>query len=292
MSPYALIYGPAVLGALLALTVALAQGRFTLFRPDIAGVFGIGAALAVIVLNLARMGLSPLVDLNGLFMDGVMALTLTPLLLGVAGCIIIAFTPAPPASGIAELTRRSPLKTGPRGWFLALALTLALIVLTTIWAGTLSLPDEQGRYRYFEIEPSASLSVGGGIYGWYYSQWAALIVGGLLVLGGWRLWRITASPGSDNSRSAHNRIILAMVVGALLLHLAEILFTISGAGFLYGATTISGERYTFQSSLAALRLPLLWVGNAIQVLGWAAWFSVLFSPTPPNPVRLSVAPAD
>lgn len=291
MNLYLLIYGPPALGALVAFLLSHARGRFTLFRPGLAGAFGIAAALTVIASNLATLGFHPVLDLNRLFMDGVMAQTLTPLLLGVAGCLIIAITPAQGARGTAELTRRSMVKTGPRGWFAAAALTLMLIVVTTIWTGSLSSPDEQGRYRHFEIHPSASFSAGSGIYGWYYSKWAALIIVALLVLGAWRLWRITSGPGTDASRAAHNRIVLALIAGALLLHLAEILLSLSGAGVLQGSTTISGEHYTFQSSLAALRVPLLWAGNVVHILGWGAWFTVLFSPAPTALARQSSAAA-
>jgi len=282
---YVLIYGPPALGALIALVVAIVRGRFTLFRPGLSSAFGIAAAFVVIALSLGAVGLAPMIDLNSLFLDGVMALTLTPLLLGVVGCGIIVLTPSRAPSGVAEVKHRSSLNVGPRGWFVTIALTLLLILVATVWAGWLSSADEQGRFRYFEVQPSASFSAGGGIYGWYYSKWAALVIFALLLLGVLRLWRIKVGPGTDASRAAHNRVILAMIAGALLLHLAEIVFSLSGAGAIQGGATLEGEFYTFQSSLAALTSPLRWAGNVLQILGWGAWFTVLFSPGPTNAVH-------
>lgn len=285
MGYFQLVYGPVTLGALVAVVVAIGRGRFTLFRPGAAGLVAIVAAIVVIGLSLPTSLLVPGGLFPDLFLDGRMAFTLSPLIVGVLGAVILAFTPAPDRTWQAELTPRSPVRIGPRRWFLVVAVTLTLIVLATLWAGALSSPDEQGRYRVFEIQPSTSIAFGGEIYGWYYSKWALPVILGLLLLGAWRLYRITAGPGSEGVRRAHNRVILAMIAGALLLHLGQILSWLSGVGFLHGGATFGGQWLTFESSLAALTVPLMWAARIVTVLGWGAWFTVLFSPAPPRGAR-------
>lgn len=277
---YFLIYVPPVLGALVALAVAIMRGRFTLFRVGSAGFFAVASAIVVIGLSLLAMGLWPVIRFNDIFLDGVMTLSFTPLILGVLGALIIAFTPTPKSNGTAELMPRSGLPSEPRSWFNSVLLVLLLILLTSLWAGELSSPDEWGLYRIFKIEPNATFMVGSSFYGWYYSKWAVLIIVALLLLGVWRLQRIRNGAGTQDTRRAFNRVILAMIAGALLLHLAQITTSLSNAGALQASALIDNGYYTFQSSLAAMTIPLRWASYLLKLLGWAAWFTVLFSPGP------------
>src|SRR5699024_4328196 len=58
--------------------------------------------------------------------------------------------------------------------------------------------------------------------------------------------------------------------------LAEIIQSLQAAA----SIKFYAETFRFHSSLAALEVPLRWAVRAVIALGWALWFSVLFSPAP------------
>lgn len=275
MDRFLLFYDLPLVGAVTALVWTLVRRRFTLLRPGRAGAVAIVAAAALIGLRLSQMGFTPLVDLVGLFPDQVFGRFIVPLLLGVLACVILLLTPPLGARGTADLTRRSMFTTGPHASFIIVAATLALMIGFALWAGSLSSPDEEGRYRTFTIEPGESLAAGTEIFGWYHSLRGAPVVVLLVALCVWRLRNISRGPGDEAARWSANRVALAVTAGALLFGLAEIIQSLQAAA----SIKFYAETFRFHSSLAALEVPLRWAVRTVITLGWALWFSVLFSPT-------------
>lgn len=273
---FLLFYDLPLVGAIVALVWVLIQRRFTLLQPGRAGAFAIIAAIVIIGLRLSELGFTPLVGLVELFPDQVLGRFLVPLFLGILGCLILLFTPALGARGVADLTRRSMLRTGPRSSFVTVATVLALMIVFSLWAGSLSSPDEEGRYRMFMIEPGESLAAGSNIFGWFYSLRGLPVVALLITLCLWRLRNIAREPGEEAARRSANRVVLAITAGALLFGFAEIVMSLQAAA----SVRFYAETFNFQSSLAALELPLRWVVRAAIAMAWALWFSVLFSPSP------------
>lgn len=273
---FLLFYDLPLVGAIAALAWVLIRRRFTLLRPGRAGAFAIVAAIVIIGLRLSELGFTPLVELVGVFPDQVLGRFLVPLLLGILGCLILLFTPPLGPRGVADLTRRSMLRSGPRSSFVTVAAILALMIVFSLWAGSLSSPDEDGRYRMFTIEPGESLAAGTNIFGWFYSLRGLPIVVLLIALCLWRLRNIARGPGDEADRWSANRAVLAITAGALLFGLAEIIMSLQAAA----SIRFYAETFNFQSSLAALELPLRWAVRAVIAMAWASWFSVLFSPAP------------
>src|SRR5699024_12346869 len=148
-----------------------------------------------------------------------------PLLLGILGCAILLLTPPLGARGTADLTRRSMFTTGPRASFVIVAAALALMIGASLWAGSLSSPDEEGRYRTFTIEPGESLAAGTVVFGWYHSVRCAPIVVLLVALCVWRLRNISRRPAEEGARWSANCDSLAITAGAILFDLAAIIYS-------------------------------------------------------------------
>ncbi len=287
MDRFLLFYDLPLVGAIAALVWTLVRRRFTLLQPGRAGAVAILAVAALIGLRLSQMGFTPLVDLVGLFPDQVLGRFAVPLLLGILGCAILLLTPPLGARGTADLTRRSLFTTGPRASLVIVAAALALMIGASLWAGSLSSPDEEGRYRTFTIEPGESLAAGTEVFGWYHSVRCAPIVVLLVALCVWRLRNISRGPGDEAARWSANRVALAITAGALLFGLAEIIQSLQAAA----SIKFYAETFRFHSSLAALEVPLRWAVRTVITLGWALWFSVLFSPAPRRTKALLAGPA-
>src|SRR5699024_6456927 len=120
-----------------------------------------------------------------------------------------------------------------------------------------------------------------------HSVRCAPIVVLLVALCVWRLRNISRGPGGEAARWSANRVALAITAGALLFGLAEIIQSLQAAA----ARKFYAETLRLHSSLAALEVPLRWAVRTVITLGWALWFSVLFSPAPRRTKALLAGPA-
>lgn len=211
-----------------------------------------------------------------------------PLLLGILGLALLAFPAhARTGRGAAELAPRTPTSFGRRWWFAVPAVLVALIVLTTIIAGTASSPEPTtGRYAVYFVDIGGEGSMGTTIYGWFYSLPCLILLAILLALAYLDLFLISRpvlghERGPDvHVRTARTRNVLAVTTGALLVHLGLILESLAGTASMRGQFTAVDGTATSWTTFAALQPVLLGASFVALALGVVLWTSVILSAIP------------
>ena len=210
-----------------------------------------------------------------------------PLLLGIGAVIIVAFPlPTHASRGSANLARRTPFSFGRGWWFIGAIIIIGAVLAVTVAAGMASEPDEQGFWRLLVVDTG----IGGGatsIYGWYYSRPALALVAVLAAVTVAALWLIARpAVGVDQVndvqlRRLRTQNILAVVSGALLMHLGGILTSLAGTASMHGGTaTGNGGWVVFGTPFSALEPALSLAGIAVTALGYALWVGVLLTAIP------------
>lgn len=211
-----------------------------------------------------------------------------PLLLGILGLVLLAFPAhARTGRGAAELSPRTPTSFGRRWWFVAPAVLVALIVLTTVIAGTASSPHPStGRYMMYFVDIGGQGVMGGTIYGWFYSVPCLILLAILLAVAFLDLFLISR-PALDSEhrldvhvRTARTRTVLAVTTGALLVHLGLILESLAGTASMRGQFTGVDGTVNSWTTFAALQPVLFGASLVALALGVALWVSVILSAIP------------
>uniref|UniRef100_UPI0025D6AC7F hypothetical protein n=1 Tax=uncultured Agrococcus sp. TaxID=382258 RepID=UPI0025D6AC7F len=182
--------------------------------------------------------------------------------------------------GSAALAPRTWLSFVRRRWTLPLGLALLFIVLSTVLAGRASAPDDDGNHTMYWVDAGA-LQVGTGIYGWYYSIPHLAIIALLLAVTAFGLRWISRPPlSADSERDAAARrqrslVLIALVTGALLLHLGGIWHDLAGTAGVRGhGSTEDGDLRTW-SDFAALEQPLRIAARIVNIAGYTTWVTTL-----------------
>ncbi|MDO8149230.1 MULTISPECIES: hypothetical protein [unclassified Isoptericola] len=272
-------------GLLAALVLVVARRRSAGALPVTTGVRAVvlsGLALALAFLAARRWsGIGPVVGGPEL-LGGLYGATLYtgPL---IAGLIALAVFLLPvrrrPTGRSAVLARRTPLTFVRPWWFVAVSLVLTGVVVLTVALGLVSRPDDEGHYRMFLIE-AGETAVGASVYGWYYSVPCLVLIAGLLLLAFLDLVLIArpAVVGDHESdlaqRTWRSRAVVGVVVGALLLHLSAVVYSLQGALMVRGSSSGTG---VLSSAFAPLAEPLHLVGDVVQAGGWFVWFFLLLA---------------
>lgn len=186
-----------------------------------------------------------------------------------------------PPTGTADLSPRTLTSFVARGWLVALLAVAALVLTVTALAGRASIPDDQGRYRHFELELTTGFTAGTDIYGWYFSV-PSIILLVLLLLATFVAVRAVAKPplgpgaaGDATVRRWRTRNVVAMSLGALLVHLASILSHLAGTAALSAGFATDVGWVSARPPLVILETPLRFAATGAELVGWFLWFGVL-----------------
>ena len=203
-----------------------------------------------------------------------------PLVVGILVVAILAIPRrAPRMPGVAQVSRRTLLSFLPFGWVTAVAVIVLLIVALTLSAGFASVPDEFGNNRMFEIAIGSLITAGTEIYGWYYSTVPMILTGLLLIVATLAIGLIARPPMSFEPeedarvRRVRSVIVARVTAGALALHCAAVLSSLSGTAALYGTTTATGSAGAISvgTSFAALEGALRISGQIAVAVGLFLW---------------------
>ena len=188
-------------------------------------------------------------------------------------------------------SRRTPRAavppSGPRGWrtyasggaLATLTIVFAAFILVTIFAGSISSPDNDGRHTLFVIESGGDFwAASGRFYGWAYGVPATIAAVTLTGLTAYALHanatRAFLEPQSveweSASRRALARRILWFSIGVLVYVLGACLLRIGGAA----GAQLGVPGYTWGTSMAALEPLLTWGGRVVRGLGITLLFIV------------------
>ncbi|MDV3294687.1 MAG: hypothetical protein LOY01_02565 [Brachybacterium paraconglomeratum] len=217
-----------------------------------------------------------------------------PLVLGLAALIALgAVRPhrAPIAGAtLAPRTWRSFLEVR---WLSAVLLTLVLVLVLTLAAGTASRPDEDGEYTRYVVHVGSG-TLGTGIYGWHHSALPLVL---LVPLGAATWWALSgiarpplaeAEPADAANRRLRSANVARVALGALLLHLGTILTSLANTSRLSG-TFSGGDRGQFSIStpFAALSGALDVLGAVAACAGCALWVFTALTAVPAPSVSRS-----
>ena len=288
-----LIWSPVLAGLIVALAWWLLRGRRTGLPDGSNRVMPVVAGL-ILLLGLAAEQLvgMPLFlpfDVPTGVMTWYMDYRFTlPLLLGILGLALLAFPVHPRAGrGAAELSPRTPTSFGRRWWFAAPIVLVAFIVMMTVIAGTASSPDPTtGRYTMYFVDIGGQHGMGSSIYGWFYSVPCLVLLAILLAVAYLDLFLISR-PALDHDhlrdvlvRTVRTRNVLAIVSGALLVHLGSILASLAGTASMRSKFTGAGGTVTSWTTFAALEPVFFGASLVALALGVALWATVLLSAIP------------
>ncbi|UPL17997.1 hypothetical protein [Microbacterium aurugineum] len=295
-----LIWGPSVLGAVIALALRLTLLRGTPRLPTRDAVFTAIAGGVPVIVFLAPLagdlGFGPQLwwDLG--------SRTALPLILGIVGVILLCLpsrsTQMDASAQLVPRTVRTFLR--PRQPIL-LGILAAVAVILALAAGAASETDERGQYTQFSINlgTSGTTSASTGIYGWHYSL-PALALLGLLLLTTAIGWLLIPRPAwsHDIERDTANRRLRAaniarIACGAVLLHLAVVFSSLRGtASMMLSAQAGPLGMVSLGTPFAAME-PALFVAWALSTTaGIALWLLTALSGVPmgartPSRVRTS-----
>lgn len=183
----------------------------------------------------------------------------------------------------ASLMRRSTFAFARRNeliWIGVLALAAVGVALA---AGRVSLPDEAGRYRMYEVDAGVQRGAT-EIYGWHFSS-AALVSMLLLLLAALvALWRIAKPPFETNTgiefatRKLRSDWVTRTVIAALLVHLGDVSRFLSASASLRMSSMVAGGGPMLESwpKFAALGPALQVIGYGLGFLGIALWSTVFW----------------
>lgn len=286
-------YGPIIGGLVVAVIVTFVRRRTKVELPP---PVRLSTAIALIVI-LAAFGafsvwrvMPPVLPPLGedVFLMLQLAGYLAPVIAGGVGALLL-LVPRPVAgpTGTAALAPRTLTTFAPRSWLIGLVGASAVAVLLAVVAGPASSPDDAGRYVQYEVRVAEHMTVGGSIYGWWFS--VPTLIGVALLLGTvLMVIRMISSPalGSDAAadtavRVVRVRSVLMVGTGALLLHLGEVMRSLSGTSTIRAGLPGGAAGWIeLGTSSAALGPVLHWAAVGAVVLGFAMWWSVLFSALP------------
>ena len=254
-------------------------------------VLGTSAALVVMVGYWLLQTLPSLAPAMSYDPDMAIALRyLVPLIAGGIALVVLAF----PVRGSgtrskgAELSRRTVLTFSRPWWFVAFGIVLLLTVTVALAAGSLSSPDEQGRYTLYVVR-AGTASASTTIYGWHYSVPCLILLAvlvGIMTVDLALISRPALALDRDTDvavRRARSLNIVRVGTGAVLLHLSAVLSSLAGTSTLragVGTGSSTAGEINVGTSFAALTPLLYWAGAVVGVIGLALWFSALLSTVP------------
>ncbi len=211
-----------------------------------------------------------------------MTLFTAPIVAGLVAVVVLMLPVARRSGGrTADLHRRTLTSFAKRSWILALGGTVVLMVVVALWAGSASVPDDQGRYTMYWIDLGSAGSMGSPMYGWHFSMpslaLAALLVAAALLAAG-----LISRPALALDRETDVAVrrwrtsnVMAITIGALLLHLARVANSLAGTASIYGQTQTDQGLFTTGTPFAGLEGPLRLAADILAAGGWFFWFSVL-----------------
>ncbi|WP_127794728.1 hypothetical protein [Agromyces sp. LHK192] len=289
-------YGPVVVGLAFASLVWLLRRRsWPLLSPWCRGWTAVGLLVVLVFAivwnawvtfpagNLSVAAVSTLFDLRFAF----------PLVL----CLVALALLLPTARnndqrGGVELSRRTLATFVPLPWAIFTIAALTAVLAVTVLAGTMSRPDEDGRYLIYEVDAATGASGSTTIYGWFYSVLCLVLIAVIVALVLVQLELISRPAlaidrdADITQRTARARNLLSVSAGGLLLHLGAVLLS------LYGTSTV---RIGFDAGTAGWAEvgasfadlgPLLLVASYISVAtGFTLWCLVLLSVVAPASKR-------
>ncbi len=285
-------FGPALLGLIAALVaLPVAQRRSPV--PVVGRAIRVWTLVGILIAVLAELVLR--IPFGPLPVAVLEARYVAPLTIGLIAVLILVLPVVRrPAADNATLSRRTLFSFGSRWWFVALFVVVAVVLAVTIPAGMASSPDEQGLYRTYWVDFGTESSIGSGIYGWYYSLPATVIHGLLLLAALLAISSIARPPLPDEHsvdvavRRWRTRNILAVTIGALLMHLAVVLRSLAGTAALSGGASTTQGWYTAGTPFAVLEVPLEVISIAADASAWFLWlFVFLMAALPPASERLT-----
>lgn len=208
-----------------------------------------------------------------------------PLALTIIVLVFLIFPmPRSKPSGTASLAPRGLRTFTSRGQRLTVAVLASCTLVIAVLAGLASSPDEQGRHTMYYVSPSAVISGGTGIYGWWFSVPCMILIAVLVAVTYWSISAITSPALSIETeidsavRTQRVKNILVVSSGGLLLHLANVLSSLTGTASL--RTMFNGGdlgTLSFAPAFAALKPALFTASQACLVLGLACWWTVILS---------------
>ncbi|HET7414270.1 MAG TPA: hypothetical protein VFI97_01065 [Arthrobacter sp.] len=272
-------FGPALLGlvaAFVAWLIARRRSPAPVVGRAVRGWTLAGVLIALLAEVVWRIPRGPLSEAAR---EGMYA---APLVIGLIAVLILMFPMARrSATGTAALSRRTISSFASRWWFVALIAVVVAVLAVTVPAGMASSPDPQGLYRHYSVDLGTNSSIGTSIYGWYYSL-PATVLHGLLLLAALLAISSVARPpltveytADVATRRWRTRNILAVTIGALLLHLAVVLRSLSGTASMSGGISTGQGWFSSGTPFAALEIPLRVTGIAADATGWFLWLIIL-----------------
>lgn len=218
---------------------------------------------------------------------------LLPLLLGILALVVLVLPYRPRrGKGSAELHRRTPFTYAGRGSLTLLGILTVLGLGLALFAGFLSRPDDEGKYRMLWIE-LGDMQGGSHIYGWYFSVPALTALAVLLVLAITNLILIARPPLSGDveddraTRRFRSGAVLSLASSAVALHVAAVLADLAATSTI----SVSTDAVSVGTSFAALT-PVLWGASGLAtVVGTGLCVAVFLSALPLGARRTQPVPA-
>ncbi len=290
---FLMMFGPFVAGLVLAIAWWLLWGRTDGQLVDALTGFTLAAASVALfgdlLVRLLNVSMWVPIDLPlGFWVWYSDYRFMIPLVFGVVGSVMLTFPiRSRRGQGTAELARRSPASFIRLRWLTTPVIALTLIILITVLTGVASQPDsEMGQYTTYWVEPGGELGFGTGIYGWFYSVPALILVGVLVALTTVNLFLIARPAVAENreqdirERTIRTRNILSAVSGTLLLHLGIIFHSLSLTSSLRGSFPTLAGSVTITTPFSAFGPAFEGAFILCCTLGIAFWATVALSAMP------------
>lgn len=283
-----LVFGAPLVGVVLAVVWWLVRRRGVRSLTGVVGMFtllaGLLGVLADVLFRFAGSmsmlaPIYPSVELVIWYFD---YRYIVPLVVGILGLVLLSFPiRSRRGRGVAELAPRGPFRFTRARWLIAPAAVLALILLITILAGTVSQPDPMtGRYDMFVVEIDGENTMATSIYGWFYSLPSLVATALMAATAAGSLALIARPPLTDDRdhdaavRSLRSRNVITVATGALLIHLGLIMQSLAGTASL--AVSMSSElgRITLSTPVAVMMPIFTGASYVAAALGVALWATV------------------
>lgn len=262
---------PLVAVVMVVLAVGRRSRRLTVGprRGFVLGLLGAGLVLAVVVF-VGGAGVAGWHGLPQMLAPGLGALVV---LVGIA---VAPLSRRAVAGGEAELRVRGVASLGP-AWFYAVPATAAaLMLLTVVFFGVSSSPDESGQYRVIAIAAGILEASAGPYPGWFYGVPAVVMALALLTATVVALARVARQPlrGSTAEREQERGwrhglagVVMAVATGSLLVYTGGMA---AFAGIATGSV-VSGIAWTSDHGHLGWDLPVVSALGATELgLGFAA----------------------
>jgi uncharacterized membrane protein len=301
------LFGAQLAGVVLAVAWWLIRGRRSGLAVGIAGIFACAAGVVGVAGDLfERLTVAPFLvpfDLP----QGVLAWFPDhrfswPLLIGVIAVVLLA-VPVRSRRGrrAAALAPRTPMSFARGWWIVAPTVVLGVILLITVVAGRASQPDEMtGRYTMYVVKTGSESSMGTGIYGWFYSIPAMVVIAVLIAVVVIDLVLIARpAPAEDREEDARARMIrtrnvLAAATATLLMHLGLVLGSLAATAATGSWTAIGqghGNGLYSWTPIAALEPVFRGGDHVVTACGIALWVTVALSAIPARQHARALVPA-